>query len=239
MESAWERPRKRPDRVYLSRARDRVAQLRTGVREVVDNLPPDASAHLRTSLQRLRQSRSPRDAMSTLEEELEALFERLAPGLIAHPLPVRTRRQALTWVGIAAGTAAALDEIEAIGLFVPGVDVAAVPSLPLVLTAAFLALFVEMYVAASVRVHQLRDAGRPVDPNAVTHDVLRAMTGRDDATFTKAATKSMSRRMLRRWGRSIVPFVGIGFSSLDAQKTVRAITRMPLPPIRLEPVQGR
>src|SRR2546430_1146797 len=129
---------KRPDREYLSRARDRVAHLRASVREVVENLPPDASTHLRTSLQHLRQSRSPREAISTLEDEIEALFERLAPGLIAHPLPVRTRRGALAFVGVAAGTAAALDEVEVLGLFVPGVDVVAVPSLSLVLAASFL-----------------------------------------------------------------------------------------------------
>jgi hypothetical protein len=227
---------RKPDAEYLSRARDRVARLRASVREVVDNLPPDASTHLRNSLQRLRQSRSPREAMAALEDEIETLFERLAPGLIAHPLPVRTRRGALALAGVAAGTAAALDEVEAIGLLVPGVDVVAVPSLSLVVAASFLALFVEMYVAASLRVHMLRGAGRWVDPHAVTRDVLRAMTGRDDVTFTKTATKSMSRRILRRWGRSIVPFVGIGYSSWDAQKTIRAIARMPLPPIRLEPV---
>jgi hypothetical protein len=172
-----------------------------------------------------------------LEAEIESVFETIAPALIEYPLPVRTQRSALATVTVSAGAAAALDEIELLSMLLPGTTLIAVPSLPLVLAASFLSLVVEAYVAASLRVHMLRDAGLEVDPHEVTHDVVRAMTGRDDVTFTKTTAKSLSRRMLRRFGRGVVPFVGIAYSSWDARKTIRAIARMPLPPIRLQPVE--
>jgi hypothetical protein len=53
------------------------------------------------------------------------------------------------------------------------------------------------------------------------------MTGRQDVKVTKLAAKALTRRMLRRWSRGVVPFVGIGYASWDAQKTIRAIARMP------------
>jgi len=190
-------------------------------------MPPGTSAELRAAMVRLRQSRTPRQAVSALEHEIEHLFENVAPTLVRHPLPLRTPARAYATVATVAGAAAAVEEIEAIALLIPGVNTAAAPTLPLVVAASFGALALEAYVAASLRVHMLEAAGRAVEASSVIRDVLRAMTGREDVRVTKFAAKALTRRMLRRWSRGIVPFVGIGYASWDAQKTIRAIARMP------------
>jgi len=204
------------------------AVVRARAKELVAALPPNLVADARGAAVRLRKARSPRQAVAAVDAELERLFAGLAPALIEHPLPVPTTRRALATVAIVAGSAAAVDELEAIALLLPGVDTVAAPSLPLVAAASFTALALEAYVAGSLRVHQVRAAGARPDAARLTRDVLNAMTGRDDATLTPAATNSLTRRMMRRWGRGMVPFVGIGYASWDAQRTVRAIARMPV-----------
>jgi len=202
--------------------------VRARAKELVAALPPNLVADARGAAVRLRKARSPRQAVAAVDAELERLFAGLAPALIEHPLPVPTTRRALATVAIVAGSAAAVDELEAIALLLPGVDAVAAPSLPLVAAASFTALALEAYVAGSLRVHRLRAAGARLDAARLTRDVLTAMTGRDDATLTHAATNSLTKRMMRRWGRGMVPFVGIGYASWDAQRTVRAIARMPV-----------
>jgi len=202
--------------------------VRARAKELVAALPPNLVADARGAAMRLRKARSPRQAVAAVDAELERLFAGLAPALIEHPLPVPTTRRALATVAIVAGSAAAVDELEAIALLLPGVDAVAAPSLPLVAAASFTALALEAYVAGSLRVHRLRAAGARLDAARLTRDVLTAMTGRDDATLTHAATNSLTKRMMRRWGRGMVPFVGIGYASWDAQRTVRAIARMPV-----------
>jgi hypothetical protein len=202
--------------------------VRARAKELVAALPPNLVADARGAAMRLRNARSPRQAVAAVDAELERLFAGLAPALIEHPLPVPTTRRALATVAIVAGSAAAVDELEAIALLLPGVDAVAAPSLPLVAAASFTALALEAYVAGSLRVHRLRAAGARLDAARLTRDVLTAMTGRDDATLTHAATNSLTKRMMRRWGRGMVPFVGIGYASWDAQRTVRAIARMPV-----------
>jgi hypothetical protein len=191
------------------------------------SLPPTAGSELRAAIVRLRQSRSPRQAVSALEHEVEHLFDHVAPTLVQHPFPVRTPARAYATVAATAGAAAAVEEMEAIALLLPGVNTAAAPTLPLVVAASFGALALEAYIAASLRVHMLDAAGKAVDPASVTRDVLRAMTGREDVRVTKIAAKALTRRMLRRWSRGVVPFVGVGYATWDAQKTIRAIARMP------------
>jgi hypothetical protein len=190
-------------------------------------LPPTAGSELRAAIVRLRRARSPRQAVSALEHEIEYLVENVAPTLVQHPFPIRTPARAYATVTAIAGSAAAVEEMEAIALLLPGVNTAAGPTLPLVVAASFGALALEAYVAASLRVHMLENAGRAVDPASVTRDVLRAMTGREDVRVTKIVAKALTRRIVRRWSRGVVPFVGIGYASWDAQKTIRAIARMP------------
>jgi hypothetical protein len=217
------------DGSWFQKTRAQVGRVRTGAAGVVDRLPPGTSVEVRDAVVRLRTTESAWDAFTAFEDELESLFERIVPLLVEHPLPVHNVRTALTTVTCSAGLSAALDEIELLTILVPGVNTVAVPSLPLVLGAALLALVVEAYVAASYRTHQLRDARRTVDPEAVMRDVLRAMTGRDDATYTGTAARTVARRFVKRWGRGIVPFVGVGYASLDARQTIRTLAAMPLP----------
>ena len=226
----WDPP---PDpRRRVAARRERMQRLMMTARARADelwhHLPPDAVEELRSAVLRLRQARSPRAAVAAFEAETDHLFTVLAPTFVTRPLPLENARRALLAVTFIAGAAAAVEEIEAIALLIPGVDTAAIPTLPLVVAASLTALALEAYIASSFRVHQLHAAGRPVDPAAVTRDTLRAMTGRDDVTFTKAGAQMLTRRMLRRWGRSVVPFVGIGYASWDARKTIRALTRMPV-----------
>jgi len=218
----WEPPRRPNARPSVALSRVALARLR----DLWAKLPPETVAEIRAAIARLRKARSPRQAVAALEHEIGNLFENIAPTAVQHPLPVHTPARAYTLVAAAAGTAAAVEEIEAIAVLLPGTTVVSAPALPLVVAASFTALALEAFIAASLRVHMLQAAGREVDPDAVTRDVFRAMTGREDVRVTKLAAKALSRRMLRRWSRGIVPFVGIGYATWDAQKTIRAIARM-------------
>jgi hypothetical protein len=239
---AWEYPQQKRARIRLpdidwqaarARVTNRTQSLdwdaaKRRVRDVYEDLPPDTAAELRRSALRLRKARSPREAVAALEFEIEHLFSNIAPTLVEHPLPIRSTRTAIGTVAVVAGTAAAIDELEAIALLIPGVQAAAVPTLPVILGAALVSLTLEAYVAASLRVHQLRAAGIDPDPHSVVHDVVVAMTGRADAKFTKFAAQAMARRMLRRWARGVVPLVGIGWATWDARKTMLAIDGLPI-----------
>src|SRR5437868_114891 len=103
----WEPP---PDRKRRrpSAAIARGAQAR--LRELWSRMPPGTSAELRAAMVRLRQSRTPRQAVSALEHEIEHLFENVAPTLVRHPLPLRTPARAYATVATVAGAAAAVEE---------------------------------------------------------------------------------------------------------------------------------
>jgi hypothetical protein len=191
-------------------------------------LPPDAATELRAAALRLRKARSPRDAVSALDHEIEQFFHGLGPTLVERPLPITSLRRAYTSVTVVAGASALVEEIEAISLLIPGVDLTAVPTLPLVVISSFTALALEAYIAASLRVHMLQAAGHEVDSSKVIADTLQAMTGRAGVTFTKSAAQALSRRTLRRWSRGVVPVVGMGYASWDARRTITEIARMPL-----------
>ena len=199
-------------------------------RELWDAIPPSLVADTRGAVVRLRQARSPRQVVGVFDAELTNLFEGFAPVLVDHPLPFVKPRSAQTAVALIAGCAAAVDEIEAIALLLPGVDVVAAPSFPVVAAGYFSALALEAYIAGSLRVHLLQAGGSTIAPSPLTHDVLTAMTGRDGAAFPRGAANPLTRRMLRRWARGVVPFVGVGYASWDAQRTIRTIARMPLFP---------
>jgi hypothetical protein len=229
------RPSNLDDR-RLRRARAANA-MKARVLDVYERLPPDAAAEFRAALWRLRTARSPRQAVTALEHEIEHLFDVVAPMLAQHPLPIYTRRRALGIVAVVAGTAATVEEIEAIALMIPGVQAAAAPSLSVVVASAFAALLLEAYVAGSLRVHMVHAAGQDVDPKAISREVLQAMTGRAEVRLTKMAAQALARRMLRRWARAIVPIVGISWAAWDARKTIVAISNMPIR-VRLEPVDA-
>jgi hypothetical protein len=152
--------------------------------------------------------------------------------LVEHPLPIRHTGTARAVAAGGAAMAATGEQIEAIvALFSDG---AALPAmLPIALAAMFLSLVIEMYVALSVRVNALRDAGAVVDVQAVAAEVAWAMAGAGDrprrAGFTRKMVTRLSTRVLARWGRGLVPVAGAAYSGWDAQRSVVAIASLPIP----------
>jgi hypothetical protein len=209
-------------------------RLRGAGATAVAGFPADAVPEIARSVNKLRTVRTPRQAVDAFETETERLFTVVAPMLVEHPLPVRRTSTAKGIVAAAGGLAAAGEEMEELaGLVSAGATLP--PTLPVMIGANLVALVVEMYVAASLRVHDLRDAGFEPEPNEVARDVIFAMTGKDVGQgamthhATRAMIKSIVTRVLSRWGAAFVPFVGIAYSGWDAQRTVSAVRALPLP----------
>lgn len=221
-------------RSAAERGRSGTQRLRGAAADGVALFPAAAVPEIAKSVNNLRRVRTPRQAVDTFETETERLFTVVAPILVEHPLPVRRTSSARGIVAAAGGLAAAGEEIEELaGLVSAGATVP--PTLPVMIGANLVALVVEMYVAASLRVHDLRDAGFEPEANEVARDVIFAMTGKEigQNAMTHHATKQMIKsivtRVLSRWGAAFVPFVGIAYSGWDAQRTVGAVRALPLP----------
>jgi len=220
---------------------DAVAALRQASanarRSVVDTLPPEAGTELVRSVRRVAMARTPRQATTALEQESERLLGVLTPILVEHPLPVRRVAVARTVVATAGGLAAASEEIEELAaLFSAGASVP--PTLPVAIAGNLAALAVELWVAASVRTHALRAAGHDPDAATVAGDVLAAMAGGNAEAVGRARlgrrvgrhlARRAATRVLSRWAAGFIPFVGIAYSSWDAQRTVDAVLAIPLP----------
>jgi hypothetical protein len=209
-------------RAWSQQAPARLQAASAGVR-----VPPEAWPHVARSLNNLRKARTPRQAVAALETEVERLLTVVTPILVAHPLPVRSPGAARTIVATAGGLAAAGEELEELAAVLSN-GAAVPPTLPVIIAANLLALLVEIYVAASLRVHDLRAAGHDPDPAAVAHDVVWAMTGGHTRGDTPVSVQSIVRRVLARWGTSLVPFVGVAYSGWDAQRTVDAVRALPV-----------
>jgi hypothetical protein len=218
-------------------------------------LPPQTVPELMGSVRRLRKVRTPGQAFAAFESETERLLTVVTPIFVEHPLPVRRTDSARALVATAGALAAAGDEFEELAAVLSG-GAAVPPTLPVVLAANLVALALEVYVVASLRVHDLVAAGVTPDPHEVARDVMLAMTGSAGTSTgpgraSKAATKKLVRsivtRVLSRWGASLVPFVGIAYSGWDAQRSVDAVRSLPLPAgigpagieTRAEGVEGR
>lgn len=210
---------------------DRSRRITGASRDAARQIIADAGPEVRASVGRLASVRNGQAALGALEREIEHLMVVVTPLLVAHPLPVRNATVARVLVG---GTAAAvavgeeLDEVAA--LFSAGASIA--PSVPVLVTAAFLSLGVEVSVATSLRVHDLRAAEASTHPAAVTNDVLFAMAGSGGAAravMTRQLVKRIAARVLARWGTGLVPVIGAGYSAWDAQQTIGAIRRLPAP----------
>jgi hypothetical protein len=204
----------------------------TTVRALPRSLPPGTAPYVARSMRELRKVRTPRQAVAVFEAETERLLTVIMPKIVEHPLPVRSTASAKALVAGTGGMAAAGQEIEALGVFLSG-GATLPPTLPLMLATNLLALATEVSVAASLRVHALRDAGIDPDSDRVTHDVLVAMTGGSDAeggsgsSVSTRLVKKIVARVLARWSRALVPFVGIAYSSWDAQRTIDIIRSLP------------
>jgi hypothetical protein len=212
-------------------ARDRGARVTTVSRQAARQLAEEAGPELRTSLVRLRTVRTPQGAVAALEDEIEHLMVVVAPLLVAHPLPVRNAVSARVLVGGTAAAVAVGEELnEVAALFSAGTTIT--PSVPVLVTAAFLSVAVEVAVATSLRVHDLRATGIAPHPDAVGRDVVFAMAGSKGAAravITRQLVKRIAARVLSRWGTGLVPVVGAAYSAWDAQQTIAAIRRLPAP----------
>jgi hypothetical protein len=209
-------------------------KLREATTVSLQALPKEAVPELAKSVYRLRKVRTPAQAKVAAETETEHLLTVITPLLVAHPLPVHRTSSAKAILATAGGLAAAGEEIETIAAIVSAGTVVP-PSLPVVIGANIVAVAVEIYVAASLRTHDLRAAGIEADPQQVADDVIFAMTGESPSGtamrrhVTKHVVRVVAARLFARWGAGFVPFVGIAYAGWDTQRTVDAIRALPLP----------
>lgn len=211
------------------------AKLSNATRTTLQALPKEAVPELAKSVYRLRKVRTPAQATVAVETETEHLLTVVMPLLVAHPLPVQRTSSAKVILAAAGGLAAAGEEIETIAALVSA-GAAVPPTLPVVIGANIVALAVELYVAASLRVHDLRAAGIEPSSQQVADDVLFAMTGesskgkgRMGRHVTKHVVKLVTHRLFARWGAGLVPFVGIAYMGWDMQRTADTVRSLPLP----------
>jgi hypothetical protein len=207
-------------------------KLADATRTTLQALPKEAIPELAKSVYRMRKVRTPAQAHEAVETETEHLLTVVMPLLIAHPLPVHRTSSAKAILATAGGLAAASEEIEAIAALVSG-GTAVPPTLPIVIGANVVALAVELYVAASLRLHDLRAAGFDPTPQQVADDVIFAMTGersggRMRRHVTRHMVKMVARRLLARFGAGLVPFAGIAYVGWDFQRTVDNVRALPL-----------
>ena len=210
------------------------AKLSNATRTTMQALPKEAVPELARSVYRLRKVRTPAQATAAVESETQHLLTVVMPLLVAHPLPVQRTSSAKVILAAAGGLAAAGEEIETIAALVSAGSVVP-PTLPVVIGAYLVALAVELYVAASLRIHDLRAAGIEPTPQQISDDVIFAMTGETSKRgglrnhITKHAVKTVARRLLARWGAGFVPLAGIAYMGWDMQRTADAVRALPLP----------
>jgi len=208
-------------------------KLTDATRTTLQAMPKEAVPELARSVYRMRKVRTPAQAHDAVETETEHLLTVVMPLLVTHPLPVERTSSAKAILAAAGGLAAAGEEIETIAALVSG-GTAVPPTLPVVIGANIVALAVELYVAASLRLHDLRAAGIEPTPQQVADDVIFAMTGEDQGGrlrrhVPRRVVQSVARRLLARWGAALVPFAGIAYVGWDTQRTVDSVRALPLP----------
>jgi hypothetical protein len=226
----------------MKRGRARVDRVRRIAERAVAMVPEPARADLRASLDRIRRVRTVGEAVAALEAEIDHLLRVVVPAFVRYPAPVRRTGRARAFVGAAGLAAAGIQEIGAYGSALSGGATLPV-GVPAAMAAGLAAIALEAYVATSLRVHDLRGAGLPVEPDEVAGDVGRAMAGprgtrrrgrrgarRGSRPITRSLVRAITRRMLTRTGKGLLfPVVGAALSAWDAQSTVVTIRRMPLP----------
>lgn len=210
-------------------------RLRDATAAALRSLPREALPEIGKSLYALRKIRTPAQATAVVETETERLLTIVTPLLVEHPLPVQRDASARAILATAGGLAAAGEEAEALAALVSAGTTVPV-TLPVVIGANLVALSIEIYVAASLRVHDLHAAGITPDPQQVAGDVIAAMTGSATNSkrgvarhVTRAMVKQVAARLLARWGAGIIPVAGVAYSGWDAQRTVAAVRALPLP----------
>lgn len=201
---------------------------------VPERLPPGVRDHVSQSAKRLAKVRSPSGAKRAMIEEAERLFIAGTPLLVAAPLPVRgwTARLAAGTVGGAAAVAEQAEELAAAVSWG-----GALPSAPVVAGAVITGWMVELWVAVSARVNQLKAAGRDVDPVLLSRELAGAYLGNAGAVSGEGAARAaraVAVRAAEQWAIGLVPGVGIAVDAFSSQRTVARILRQPVeghPPV--------
>jgi hypothetical protein len=192
-------------------------------------MPPEVIEELKVSGRRLTTVRRPRDLIAVLEAEVARLSGVVVPVLARHPLPVRRRRSAEMLAATTAAGAAALVELDELAvLFTEG---AATPTVPAAGASLLVAFVIEVWIAVSLRVHQIETSGRRVDMGALVSEVNSALLGVDMSaakdTYGHVAT-AVGKRVARRWAGALAPGVGIVIDGVAARRTIAAIAVMSL-----------
>ena len=199
---------------------------------LIARLPAPARPHVRISLARVASVRTPAQAVQAFSDEVEHLLRVLMPVFVRNPM-VRTPAAGRRLAALSGSAAAAVEEAgELLALVSFGTTVA--PGTATVLAVGVAATVVEAYAAASVRVHQLRELGHEVDPEAVARDVHAALFDiRGGSQRTASVARGLARRganrLGRRWAAGLVPIVGIAYAGFDARRTVDRVLRLPPP----------
>jgi hypothetical protein len=192
------------------------------------NLPPGVREQIGQSAKRLTKVRSLKGAKKTLIEEAERLFVAVTPLLAAAPLPVTGWRARLA-AGGAGGAGAAVEQAEEIAAVVSWGG--ALPGAPVVAVAVVTSWVLELWIAMSARVNQLKAAGRQVDTELLGRELAGAYLGQPDAArFAGKArlVRAVAVRAAERWAAGLVPGVGIAFDTFSSQRTVARILREPV-----------
>jgi hypothetical protein len=106
-------------------------------------------------------------------------------------------------------------------------DGVAAPSLPAAFSALASALITEVWVAVSLRVHEIEGAGRQVDTALLSEEVTAAMLGTDVFMVRQLAGRAarrIARRLAKRSAQALVPGVGIAVDAWAATRTVKALS---------------
>jgi hypothetical protein len=193
-----------------------------------NRLPTGVREQIGLSAKRLTKVRSVKGAKKALVEEAERLFLAVTPLLAAAPLPVSGWGARLA-AGGAGGASAAVEQAEEIAAVVSWGG--ALPSAPLVAGAVITGWVLELWIALSARVNQLKAAGRQVDPDRLGRELAGAYLGDPDAASQGGIGKAVRRvavRAAERWAAGLIPGVGIAFDSFASQRTVARILREPV-----------
>ncbi|MEY2449648.1 MAG: hypothetical protein QOH79_3124 [Acidimicrobiaceae bacterium] len=198
-------------------------------RQLIARVPPEVLDEVKTSARRLTSVRKPRDLLSVLETEVGRLSRVVVPTFAHHPLPLRGRRRAEMLAATAAAAAAAFVELDELAvLFTEGV---AAPTVPAAGASLLVAFVVEVWIAVSLRVHQIEAAGREVDMNVLASEVNSAILDLDMTGVKQLSTRvagAVGKRVARRWAGALAPGVGMVIDGVAARRTVAAISRMPV-----------
>ncbi|MGH9126822.1 MAG: hypothetical protein ACRDZ8_19140 [Acidimicrobiales bacterium] len=191
-------------------------------------LPPDVREQIGESVRRLSKVRSVKGAKAALLKEAERLFLNVTPLLAAAPLPLSGWGARLA-AGSASGAGAVVEQAEELADLVSWGG--ALPSAPAAAAAVFTAWVLQLWIAVSARVRQLRTAGRQVDPDLIGLELARAYLGEpgigkgDDLA---AVARGVARRAVQGWLMGLVPGAGIAVDAYSAQRTVARILREPV-----------